>query len=141
MADSKGVTMNRVYLAGAINGKTDEECNAWRNRVTHLLSGSMVVVSPMARDYRGKEDENVAEIVAGDIKDIESCDYVLANAESPSWGTAMELWHAHKAGKKIVTFMSGDRVSPWLRFVCSAIYDSPEMACMAILNFDVLVCR
>lgn len=133
--------MKRVYLAGPINGKTDEECNGWRDKATHLLAGSMVVVSPMARDYRGKEDENVADIVAGDIKDIDSCDFVLANVGSPSWGTAMELWHAHTAGKKIVAFMPGDRVSPWLRFVCAAIYDSPERACMAILNFGVLVGR
>lgn len=141
MADRKGGAMKRVYLCGAINGKTDAECKEWRSRARHLLGGSFVVLDPMARDYRGVEDENVAAIVDGDIADVESADYLLVNANAPSWGTAMEVRHAKTIGKGVVAFMESSRVSPWLRYHCDAIYDSVDRACMAVLNFDVLVSR
>ena len=131
--------MQSVYLCGAINGKTDEECNGWRASAKHMLGGSFVVVDPMARDFRGKEDMNVEEIVKGDIADIDAADFILVRADLPSWGTAMEVRHAFVTGKKIVAFTDSDRISPWLRYHTHAIYDSLQRACMAVLNFDVLV--
>jgi nucleoside 2-deoxyribosyltransferase len=131
--------MQSVYLCGAINGKTDEECNGWRASAKHMLGGSFVVVDPMARDFRGKEDMNVEEIVKGDIADIDAADFILVRADLPSWGTAMEVRHAFVTGKKIVAFTESDRISPWLRYHTHAIYESLQRACMAVLNFDVLV--
>ena len=131
--------MRRVYLCGPINGKTDDECNGWRASAKHLLGGSFVVVDPMARDFRGTEDINVDAIVNGDIADIDSVEFLLVRADAPSWGTAMEVRHAFVTGKKIIAFTDSDRLSPWLRFHTHAIYDSLQRACMAVLNFDVLV--
>lgn len=131
--------MRSVYLCGPINGKSDAECNDWRSKARHLLGGSFVVVDPMARDFRGKEDMNVEQIVLGDIADIDAADFLLVRADSPSWGTAMEVRHAFVTGKKIVAFTEADRISPWLRYHTHAIYESLPRACMAVLNFDVLV--
>ena len=44
----------------------------------------------MRRDFRGRTQGNEAEIVEGDLADIESCDAVLAAFTSPDEGTAME---------------------------------------------------
>ena len=131
--------MRSVYLCGPINGKSDAECNDWRSKARHLLGGSFVVVDPMARDFRGKEDMNVEQIVLGDIADIDAADFLLVRADSPSWGTAMEVRHAFVTGKKIVAFTEAERISPWLRYHTHAIYESLQRACMAVLNFNVLV--
>ena len=128
-----------VYLAGAINGKSDEECNGWRSAAKRLLGSSFSVRDPMARDYRGREDESVREIVEGDLADIRECRYVLVNASAPSWGTAMEVFYAWSIGKRVVAFTPSDRISPWLRWHTHSIYESVERACVAILNFDAMV--
>lgn len=105
-----------VYLAGPINGCNDDEANGWRQgfmaRLPHLEFRD-----PMVRDYRGREDECVAEIVQGDIADIDECDTFLAYCWQVSWGTAMEIFYAYRAGKRVILVVpEGARVSPWLRY-------------------------
>lgn len=126
--------MRTVYLCGPINGKSDEECNGWRSRAKHLLGDAVRVLDPMDRDFRGKEDLNVDEIVLGDLRDIGESDIILVNSESPSWGTAMEVRAAFVDGKTVVAFMSSQRRSPWLRWHTAAICDTVEEACGRILK-------
>ncbi len=105
-----------VYLCGGINGLSDAECRDWREVAKELLHAE--TLDPMRRDYRGKEDESVDEIVRGDLDDIKASDVVLVNATRPSWGTAMEIAYAAMLRKQIVAF-TGDasvRISPWLRY-------------------------
>lgn len=106
----------RVYLAGPILGVTDDQAIEWRESARIAWNGLPIeTVSPMVRDYRGREDENVAEIVEGDIRDIESCDIVLAFCWQPSVGTSMEIRHAWTKGIPVYAIVYG-RVSPWLRY-------------------------
>jgi hypothetical protein len=49
------------------------------------------VLDPMDRDYRGKEDESVKDIVEGDKADIDWADAVIAYCPKPSVGTSMEV--------------------------------------------------
>lgn len=74
-------------------------------------------IDPMRRDYRGREDEFVDEIIAGDEEDIAECDVLLISADRPSWGSAMEVRLAKKEmGKPVVlTCPPGMSISPWLR--------------------------
>lgn len=109
----------RIYLAGPINGCSDEQANEWRARATTFLGGMGIdVVDPMTRDYRGQEAANVTAIVNGDLVDIASADALLVNAERPSWGTAMEVAIARRQMRKTVfAFVgAGCRVSPWLAY-------------------------
>lgn len=123
-----------VYLAGAINGKSDTECKDWRESVRSIFEKhDITVLDPMTRDYRGKEDENVDAIVEGDLEDIKSCDFVLVNAENPSWGTAMELVYAKQYGKISVAFLSSARVSPWLKYHTHSVCPTMGLACDTIL--------
>lgn len=107
-----------VYLAGPINGCTDEQATGWRDRARRVLQASgYMVFDPMARDYRGRENENAAAIVEGDLSDIRACSHMLVNVERPSWGTAMEIALASRVhGKRVVGFGAGDRPSPWLLY-------------------------
>lgn len=113
--------MTTIYLAGAINGCTDEECKDWREYVKSLWPGKCL--DPMARDYRGREGECFAEIISGDEEDIAASDVVLVSADKPSWGTAMEIRLAKKElGKPVVLVCpEGMSLSPWLRGHCDGI--------------------
>jgi nucleoside 2-deoxyribosyltransferase len=112
--------MPTVYLAGPINGCTDEEANGWRTAATAALVG-WTVLDPMARDYRGREADNAAAIVEGDKADIFRATYLLANATRPSWGTAMEIQHAHKINRVVVAFGTLTP-SPWLAYHCESVH-------------------
>ncbi len=121
----------KIYLCGAINGCTDAEANDWRRTAKDYLRHE--TLDPMRRDYRGKEDESVAEIVAGDLADIHASDAILAACDKPSWGTAMEIHYAHSIGKRVVVVCGQPRISPWLRYHSSAVV--PDLsAAIRLLN-------
>lgn len=122
--------MKTVYLAGRINKCNDDECKSWREKAKSLLKTS--THDPMDRDFRGKEDFNVTNIVKGDLADIGSSYIVLVNAEQPSWGTAMEIVYAYEMGKLIFAFGAGDKPSPWLVYHCSKLFNNVEDACTHI---------
>ncbi len=112
----------KVYLAGPINGCTDEQCKVWRDYIKTQLPDTL---DPMRRDYRGKEDESVNEIVEGDKLDINQCDIVLVNFPSPSAGTCMEMLYAWERHKYIVVVVPKDaKISPWVRYHATLITDS-----------------
>ena len=92
-------------------------------------------LDPMRRDYRGKEDESVNEIVQGDLDDIRASFFVLVNATRPSWGTAMEIVYAQQFSKYIVSFVGESRVSPWLRFHSTQIVGTVEEA-VTVVNTE-----
>lgn len=117
----------KVYLCGGINGLTDDQAVTWRERAKDLLHCE--TLDPMRRDFRGREDECVNDIVLGDKADIKLSNALLVNAERPSWGTAMEIVYAFTAGKTIVAICPSDTISPWLRFHATRIYKSLEEAC------------
>jgi nucleoside 2-deoxyribosyltransferase len=121
--------MKTVYLAGPIHGRSDDECNGWRSVAKQLLTEGNIILDPMDRDFRGVEDANVREIVLGDIDMIRRADWVLVNANEPSWGTAMEIVYASKAMTPVIAFTAAPSVSPWLRYHCLAIFKTLEDAC------------
>jgi nucleoside 2-deoxyribosyltransferase len=108
--------LRTIYLCGPINGRTDEDATNWRELVKKLWGGK--VLDPMRRDYRGRELEPgiAAEIVAGDIEDIQNCDAVLAYFDRPSVGTSMEIFYAkHVLNKPVIVIDASDKpLSPWL---------------------------
>ena len=120
----------KIYLCGAINNQTDEQCKGWRETAKAIL-GKHECIDPMRRDYRGRETENYKEIVEKDIEDIISSDVVLAMAEIPSWGTAMEIYIASTLKKPTYAVRNG-RISPWLLYHCSSIHPSLQEAITAI---------
>jgi nucleoside 2-deoxyribosyltransferase len=119
-----------IYLAGPINGCTDEECKDWREYVKSQL-GEESTLDPMRRDYRGREMECVDEIVEGDKVDIDQSDILLINYDRPSVGTSMEILYAWERGKKIIVVApptAGFRISPWLKYHSHRIFFSFENA-------------
>lgn len=116
-----------IYLCGPINGCTDEECRDWREFVKKLWRGT--TLDPMRRDYRGREDESVNEIVELDKIDIMNADVLLVSYDKPSVGTSMEILYAWERGKPVVVVAAPEtRISPWLRYHSHAIKPTYESA-------------
>jgi hypothetical protein len=112
-----------IYLCGAINGCTDSQAKDWRESVKSSLKDRYHFLDPMRRDYRGKEDESVNEIVHGDYDDIANSHIILVAADRPSWGTAMEMHHAYSTLKREVIAVCGaERISPWLRYHSNKLF-------------------
>ena len=106
----------RVYLAGPINGCTDEEAKDWR-LLCKVLHPDVEWIDPMVRDYRGKEAECYKEIVELDKKDIDLCDLLVVSYTKPSVGTSMEILYAWERQKPVVLVCkAGENLSPWLLY-------------------------
>jgi nucleoside 2-deoxyribosyltransferase len=117
----------RVYLAGP------PFADEYRRRATRLLEeAGCEPVDPMRRDFRGGTEGHEAEIVEGDLADIDSCDVLLAAFTAPDEGTAMEAWYAHAKGVRVVAYTGGTPIHPWARYVADSVHDSLEDAVAAL---------
>jgi nucleoside 2-deoxyribosyltransferase len=117
----------RVYLAGP------PYAEEYRRRAAALArAAGWEPVDPMRRDFRGATEGREAEIVAGDLADIDSCDAVLAAFTAPDEGTAMEAWYAHAHGKRLVAYTGGTPPHPWTVYVADAICADLEDAVRAL---------
>lgn len=124
-----------VYLAGPINGCTDTEAHGWRDDFMASLP-QLKFLDPMVRDYRGREDESVNEIVESDLSDIDECDIFLAYCWQVSWGTGMEILYAYRTAKPVVLIVpEGQRISPWLRYHSHLIVGTLAEAGVALMKW------
>ena len=115
--------MRRVYLAGP------PFADEYRRRATALLAAAdCEPVDPMRRDFRGRTEGHEAEIVEGDLADIDGCDAVLAAFTAPDEGTAMEAWYAHSKGIRVVAYTAGTPAHPWVRHVADGVHETLEDA-------------
>lgn len=118
-----------VYLCGGINGLSDSECKDWREAAKLRLPRTL---DPMRRDYRGREG-NSAAIVNDDLQDIYDSSCVLAMCTTPSWGTAMEIFHAHSINRLVFAVVpSISHTSPWLVYHTASLHHSLDAAIAAI---------
>jgi nucleoside 2-deoxyribosyltransferase len=113
MFSKKRTHKPRLYLAGPINGCTDEECSTWRNKVIEALSDLYEIHDPFVRDYRGFEKQSYDEIVEQDLAELVECDAILANCFKPSAGTSGEIVYAYFFGLQVVSVASA---SPWVMY-------------------------
>jgi nucleoside 2-deoxyribosyltransferase len=119
--------MSRVYLAGP------PYAEEYRRRAAALVRElGWEPVDPMRRDFRGQTEGHEAEIVDGDLAEIDSCDAVLAAFAAPDEGTAMEAWYAHSLGKRVVAYTGGTPPHPWTVYVSDAVHADLELAVRAL---------
>jgi nucleoside 2-deoxyribosyltransferase len=107
----------RVYLAGP------PFAEEYRRRASALAQAAgWEPVDPMRRDFRGATAGHEAEIVDGDLADIDSCAAVLAAFTAPDEGTAMEAWYAHARGIPVVVYTGGTPAHPWTVYVAASVH-------------------
>ena len=73
-----------------------------------------------------------AEIVEGDLADIDRCDAVLAAFTAADEGTAMEAWYAHSRGIPVVVYTGGTPPHPWTTYVAASVHASLDEAVAAL---------
>ena len=116
----------RVYVAGP------PFAEEYRRRATELVrERGWEPVDPMRRDFRGATQGHEAEIVEGDLADIDSCAVVLAAFTAPDEGTAMEAWYAHSRGIPVVAYTAGTPAHPWTVYVAESVHADLEDAVTA----------
>ena len=116
-----------MYLAGP------PFADEYRRRAAALVQArGWEPVDPMRRDFRGRTSGHEAEIVSGDLADIDSCDTVLAAFTEPDEGTAMEAWYANGAGKRVVAYTGGTPPHPWTVYVADTVAAELEDAVAAL---------
>lgn len=114
--------MKTIYLCGPINGCSDSECSDWRELVK---TWGFKNLDPMRRDYRGKEQDCVKEIVELDKIDIVNSDIILVNYVKPSVGTSMEILYAFERGKLIIVVSDKNTIiPPWMKYHSQFIVNS-----------------
>ena len=117
---------HRVYLAGP------PFAEEYRRRAAELVrERGWEPVDPMRRDFRGATQGHEAEIVEGDLEDIDSCAVVLAAFTAPDEGTAMEAWYAHSRGIPVVAYTAGTPAHPWTVYVAESVHADLEDAVTA----------
>ena len=123
--------MKRVYLAGP------PYADEYRRRAAALVAGAGgEPVDPMRRDFRGATEGREAEIVDGDLADIDACDAVLASFTAPDEGTAMECWYAHSTGTPVVVYTGGTPVHPWTAYVAESVHATLEDAVAHLFRLE-----
>ena len=106
-----------MYLAGP------PFADEYRRRASELAEAAgWEPVDPMRRDFRGATAGHEAEIVDGDVADIDSCDVVLAAFTAPDEGTSMEAWYAHSRGIPVVVYTGGTPAHPWTGYVAASVH-------------------
>jgi nucleoside 2-deoxyribosyltransferase len=86
----------------------------------------------MRRDFRGATAGHEAEIVDGDLADIDACDAVLAAFTAPDEGTSMEAWYAHSRAIPVVVYTGGAPPHPWTVYVAASVHARLEEAVDAL---------
>lgn len=143
----KETLMFNVYMAGPINGCTDDEATNWREQLPKDVreacelhqdvdSDEFYFIDPMARDFRGIEGDNTDLIVHGDLEDIQMSQFVVANAWQISAGTMMEVFYAaYVLRKPVVVVLPPDaKVSPWLKYFAYRVVNSLPQAAGALVS-------
>lgn len=118
----------RIYLAGAIWGVVDPI--TWRRKLTSQLPEGWEVIDPTQIELFVDNEvdyESAQKLVSGDLRAIESCDVMLALLNTPSWGTAMEIFYANQLGIPVIGWNpEGKPVGPWLVVHCEDILSNFE---------------
>lgn len=119
----------KLYLAGGIWGVKDPF--GWRHDVTQMLPPNWEAIDPLKLSGGiFKEGDDPEKLVETDLTAIEESDALLCRIDTPSWGSAMELFYAHELCYPTIGLRLDKHHSlppgPWLRVHCTVIVYSLE---------------
>jgi nucleoside 2-deoxyribosyltransferase len=89
----------------------------------------------LIKDFRDKQDLSF-KIINSDLKYIENSDAIVAIANGPSYGTAIEIFVAKNLGKKIILFAKDPVPTPWPVYFSDHIATSEEQLYGILRNLD-----
>lgn len=93
--------------------------------VDHIVHKGMDYTN--VRDFRDKQNLS-SKIVSHDLEYIKNSDVVVVIANSPSYGTAIEMFMAKTSGKKIILLAKDPVPTPWpVHFSDYIVTDEDEL--------------
>jgi len=119
--------IDRIYLAGPLEGRTSCDKFGWRDYSTGFLKKAKII-SYVPGDDTTKNDERT--ILAMDLMMIDKADALLVNltclGESlpTNTGTIAEIGYAYAQGKLIIAFSENEwqRDNRFIKGMCTAIF-------------------
>jgi hypothetical protein len=124
--------MSQIYLTGDVvessdlSGLVDNPELDWRSfAMTKLQRYGMQVVNPIVGAWAS--DVGLERRVRRALDLIDQCDAVLANLKTPSYGTPMEIFYAHRRGKTVAV-IGQSPFSPWVLSHSKARFEEIEAA-------------
>lgn len=133
-----------VYLAGSIEGVSEEEMKGWREHCTRELAlRDIKTLDPTRRMtfHQMKNDANFASrIVKHDYADIAYSSVILADLRDSTpgrkWGTISEIAHSHTKNKIIIVVMDKDQfLHPFVQHFATEIYHDLTDAIEAVTTY------
>jgi len=115
--------MKKVYLAGPIFGIEDPK--SWRKWAANHLPKDWEAVDPILFELNTALPD---ALVAEDLRQIAQCQAVVVRAEQASWGTAMEIFFAYRAGIPVLAFPCFLDRAPWLTAHVTEFFGSMKEA-------------
>lgn len=125
--------ISSIYLAGNSTEnivELSQLCQPdWRfQAMSTLQKYGLRVVNPLdlsfaVSDLEGQNDKNVRR----SLELIDQSDAILANLFKPNYGTAMEIFYAHRRGK-MVTVIGQSPFNPWVLSHSDACFQEIEQA-------------
>jgi hypothetical protein len=111
-----------IYLAGPMQSCTKEEMTGWREIAKNKLGKIFKIYDPVELETKRKfnGDAFVNAVVGGDISCIDKSDIILANLWKISTGTVMEVMHAKKNGKFVISILPRKR--NWIEKIIRRIF-------------------
>ncbi len=114
----------------------------WRTfALTRLQNYGLRVVNPLEFAWADVDMADLPIDIADSSNDrvrrsldlIDQCDGLLANLERPSYGTAMEIFYAHRRGK-MVTVVGPSPFNPWVLTHSQARFSDIDLALQYIIG-------
>jgi hypothetical protein len=101
----------------------------WRSAaMTKLQRCGISVINPLDLVFAHVNEFSATDPAVHKALDlIDQCDAVLANLTRPNYGTAMEIFYAHRQGK-MVTVVGNSPFNPWILSHSKARFESIEPA-------------
>lgn len=130
LSASERGNMKKVYLAGPMDGCTEDECHGWRDTFSKAHP-DLGCLDPTVRSYTDPfGDKEYITLVEADLDDIRKADALLAYVWKTSGGTSMELVWAHDILHipTIVVVPNLAIVGPWVRYHAHYVVDNFEEA-------------
>lgn len=138
----------KIYLAGAMGGKTLEEMNTWRNSVYNELykwcKNQCKVIDPAyyynthmdasSWDYKDKE------YIRWELRNVKNCNLVIARVEDGfcSLGTMSEITTAYNFGIPIILLVDNkitQELHPFIDEMCDKKFDDITNLAMYISEY------
>lgn len=118
----------KVYLSGAMTGRTKEEMEGWRQEFIYKwCSLGYTVDNPLTR-------VNVNNPVEADLNALKDCGALVLYHLGPSDGSAMELMQAKKEYAKTIVIDTTGIMSPWIIYHADHIVKTIDEAVEILHN-------